>query len=109
MRYRHMIGNFLYEVVGNEATGQTTFLATLATRSGFKFFGQGKYRQAAAPGTRPRTGQRRWACLRDCRQAGRSTKALHPRRNGEGRARKEALHLARELLRGTKYRACSYL
>jgi 3-phenylpropionate/cinnamic acid dioxygenase small subunit len=44
MRYRHMIGNFLCEVVGNEATGQATFLATLATRSGFKFFGQGKYR-----------------------------------------------------------------
>jgi len=44
MRYRHMIGNFLYEVMGNEATGQATFLATLATRSGFKFFGQGKYR-----------------------------------------------------------------
>src|SRR6516162_3268107 len=36
--------NFLYEVAGNEATGQATFLATLATRSGFKFFGQGKYR-----------------------------------------------------------------
>jgi hypothetical protein len=44
MRYRHMIGNFLYDVTGNEATGQATFLATLATRSGFKFFGQGKYR-----------------------------------------------------------------
>ena len=44
MRYRHMIRNFLYDVTGNEATGQATFLATLATRSGFKFFGQGKYR-----------------------------------------------------------------
>jgi len=44
MRYRHMIGNFLYEVLGDEATGQSTFLATVATRSGFKFFGQGRYR-----------------------------------------------------------------
>jgi 3-phenylpropionate/cinnamic acid dioxygenase small subunit len=44
MRYRHMTGNFLYEVMDNEATGQATFLATLATRSGYKFFAQGKYR-----------------------------------------------------------------
>jgi len=35
---------WLYEVIGNEATGQATFLATLATRSGFEFFGQEKYR-----------------------------------------------------------------
>jgi hypothetical protein len=27
MRYRHMIRNFLYDVTGNEATGQATFLA----------------------------------------------------------------------------------
>jgi 3-phenylpropionate/cinnamic acid dioxygenase small subunit len=44
MRYRHMTGNFLYEVMGDEATGQATFLATLATRSGYKSFAQGKYR-----------------------------------------------------------------
>jgi 3-phenylpropionate/cinnamic acid dioxygenase small subunit len=43
MRYRHLTGNFLYDVKGDEATGQASFLATLATRAGYKFFAQGKY------------------------------------------------------------------
>jgi SnoaL-like protein len=34
MRYRHLTGNFLYDVDGNEATGQASFLATLATPVG---------------------------------------------------------------------------
>ena len=43
MRYRHLTGNFLYDVEGNEATGQASFLGTLATPAGYKFFAQGRY------------------------------------------------------------------
>jgi hypothetical protein len=43
MRFRHLTGNFLYNVNGNEATGQASFLGTLATPRGYKFFAQGKY------------------------------------------------------------------
>ena len=34
IRCRHMMANFLYEVNGNEATGQCSMLATLATAGG---------------------------------------------------------------------------
>lgn len=43
IRCRHMMGNFLYEVHGNEATGQCSMLATLATAGGYKIFAQGRY------------------------------------------------------------------
>ena len=43
IRCRHMTGNFLYKINGNEATGQASVLATLATPSGYKIFGQGRY------------------------------------------------------------------
>lgn len=43
MRYRHLTGNFLYKINGNEATGQASFLGTLATPSGYKIFAQGRY------------------------------------------------------------------
>ena len=43
VRCRHMTGNLLYEVHGNEATGQCSVLATLATPAGYKIFGQGRY------------------------------------------------------------------
>ncbi len=43
IRCRHMMGNFLYQVNGNEATGRASMLATLATPSGFKIFAQGRY------------------------------------------------------------------
>lgn len=43
IRCRHMMGNFLYEVDGNEATGQCSMLATLATPGGYKIFAQGRY------------------------------------------------------------------
>jgi hypothetical protein len=38
-----MTGNLLYEINGNEATGRASVLATLATPSGYKIFGQGRY------------------------------------------------------------------
>lgn len=43
IRCRHMMGNFLYEIKGNEATGRASMLATLATPSGYKIFAQGRY------------------------------------------------------------------
>ena len=43
IRCRHMMGNFLYEVKGKEATGRASMLATLATPSGYKIFAQGRY------------------------------------------------------------------
>lgn len=43
IRCRHLMGNFLYEVRGNEATGQCSMLATLATAGGYKIFAQGRY------------------------------------------------------------------
>lgn len=43
IRCRHMMSNFLYEVRGNEATGQCSMLATLATAGGYKIFAQGRY------------------------------------------------------------------
>jgi hypothetical protein len=43
IRCRHMMSNFLYEIHGNEATGQCSMLATLATPSGYKIFAQGRY------------------------------------------------------------------
>ena len=43
IRCRHMMGNFLYEIHGNEATGQCSMLATLATAGGYKIFAQGRY------------------------------------------------------------------
>ena len=43
IRCRHMMANFLYEVRGNEATGQCSMLATLATARGYKIFAQGRY------------------------------------------------------------------
>ena len=43
IRCRHMMANFLYEVSGNEATGQCSMLATLATAGGYKIFAQGRY------------------------------------------------------------------
>ncbi|MFQ5974336.1 MAG: nuclear transport factor 2 family protein, partial [Alphaproteobacteria bacterium] len=41
IRCRHMMGNFLYEINGNEATGRASMLATLATPRGYKIFAQG--------------------------------------------------------------------
>ncbi len=38
-----MTSNLLYEIDGNEATGQVSVLATLATSGGYKIFGQGRY------------------------------------------------------------------
>jgi hypothetical protein len=38
-----MMANFLYEVDGEEATGQCSMLATLATPGGYKIFAQGRY------------------------------------------------------------------
>ncbi len=43
IRCRHLMGNFLYEIHGNEATGQCSMLATLATAGGYKIFAQGRY------------------------------------------------------------------
>lgn len=43
IRCRHMMANFLYEVNGDEATGQCSMLATLATAGGYKIFAQGRY------------------------------------------------------------------
>ncbi len=43
IRCRHMMTNFLYEVNGDEATGQCSMLATLATAGGYKIFAQGRY------------------------------------------------------------------
>jgi hypothetical protein len=43
IRCRHMMSNFLYEIHSNEATGQCSMLATLATPSGYKIFAQGRY------------------------------------------------------------------
>lgn len=43
IRCRHMMGNFLYDIHGNEATGQCSMLATLATAGGYKIFAQGRY------------------------------------------------------------------
>ena len=37
------MGNFLYEIHGNEATGRCSRLATLATPGGYKIFAQGRY------------------------------------------------------------------
>ena len=43
IRCRHLMANFLYEIHGNEATGQCSMLATLATAGGYKIFAQGRY------------------------------------------------------------------
>ncbi len=43
IRCRHMMANFLYEVNADEATGQCSMLATLATAGGYKIFAQGRY------------------------------------------------------------------
>ena len=43
IRCRHMMSNFLYEVRGNEAAGQCSMLATLATAGGYRIFAQGRY------------------------------------------------------------------
>jgi uncharacterized protein (TIGR02246 family) len=43
MRCRHMTLNHLYEIRGNEATGTSTTVVTLATEGGYKIFGQGAY------------------------------------------------------------------
>lgn len=43
IRCRHMTANLLYEINGDQATGQASVLATLATPSGYKIFGQGRY------------------------------------------------------------------
>jgi len=41
---RHMTLNHLYVVNGDEATGQSTTVVTLATAGGYRIFGQGAYR-----------------------------------------------------------------
>jgi hypothetical protein len=43
MRCRHMTLNHLYQVRGDQATGQSTTVVTLATEGGYKIFGQGHY------------------------------------------------------------------
>lgn len=43
VRCRHMMSNFLYEVRGDEAAGQCSMLATLATAGGYRIFAQGRY------------------------------------------------------------------
>jgi len=43
IRCRHLTGNFLYDVNGNEATGRASVLATVATPGGYKIFAQGRY------------------------------------------------------------------
>ena len=43
IRCRHMMSNFLYEVRGDEAAGQCSMLATLATAGGYRIFAQGRY------------------------------------------------------------------
>ena len=43
MRCRHMTLNCLYEVRGNQATGRSTTVVTLATDGGYKILGQGGY------------------------------------------------------------------
>ncbi len=43
IRCRHMTGNLLYKINGNEATGEVSVLGTLATPGGYKFFAQGRY------------------------------------------------------------------
>ena len=39
IRCRHMTSNLLYEIDGNEAAGQVSVLATLATSGGYEIFG----------------------------------------------------------------------
>lgn len=43
IRCRHLTGNFLYEINGNEATGRASVVATVATPGGYKIFAQGGY------------------------------------------------------------------
>jgi hypothetical protein len=43
MRCRHMTLNCLYEIQGDQATGRSTTVVTLATEGGYKIFGQGGY------------------------------------------------------------------
>ena len=43
IRCRHMMSNFLYTVRGDEAAGQCSMLATLATAGGYRIFAQGRY------------------------------------------------------------------
>ena len=43
IRCRHMMANFLYRVEGEQATGQCSMLASLATPGGYKIFAQGRY------------------------------------------------------------------
>ena len=43
MRCRHLTLNGLYEVRGDQATGRSTTVVTLATEGGYKILGQGAY------------------------------------------------------------------
>ena len=43
MRCRHMTVNHLYEVHGDQATGTSTTVVTLATEGGYKILGQSAY------------------------------------------------------------------
>ena len=43
MRCRHLTVNCLYEISGDQATGRSTTVVTLATEGGYKIFGQGAY------------------------------------------------------------------
>jgi uncharacterized protein (TIGR02246 family) len=43
MRCRHMTLNCLYEIRGDQATGRSTTVVTLATEGGYKILGQGAY------------------------------------------------------------------
>jgi hypothetical protein len=43
MRCRHLTLNCLYDVRGEQATGRSTTVVTLATEGGYKILGQGAY------------------------------------------------------------------
>jgi hypothetical protein len=43
MRCRHLTLNCLYDVRGDQATGRSTTVVTLATEGGYKILGQGAY------------------------------------------------------------------
>ena len=43
VRCRHVTGNFLYEIKGNEATGHASILTIVATLNGYKILDQGRY------------------------------------------------------------------
>jgi hypothetical protein len=48
LRCRHMTLNCLYEVQGDQATGRSTTVVTLATKGGYKILGQGYYEDRLA-------------------------------------------------------------